>query len=85
MNATASNVKEPPRVDLASPRKTGSFTVLALLIVFRCASLGRSDDALEGLARPQEGRSMRATSTMRMRRSPAWRRDEAQSQGRTAR
>jgi hypothetical protein len=40
--------------------------LFAPLIIVAAASLAWADGELDGLAKPQEGRSMRATSTMRV-------------------
>jgi hypothetical protein len=47
-------------------RLTARFTTLVVAAMLHRASLCPAQDALENLAKPQEGRSMRATSTMRV-------------------
>jgi hypothetical protein len=48
------------------PAWTNGILPLAPLIMIAAASLAWADGELDGLAKPQEGRSMRATSTMRV-------------------
>ena len=66
MYPTTSNFNVGHAANRPMSRPIGIFAVLAVLTVFCGAAPSRADDALEGLAKPQEGRSMRATSTMRI-------------------
>ena len=56
--------------------------LLAMPNIFLAASPAAADGGLDDLARPQEGRSMRATSTMRIGEVRARRDHETESQGR---
>ena len=66
MYPTTSNFNVGHAANRPMSRPIGIFAVLAVLTMFCGAAPSCADDALEGLAKPQEGRSMRATSTMRI-------------------